>query len=57
MNEEYKKLAELLDGCVRRGSAHINVTVGDEASVTDKNTSCVEGGACSVPTLHKGIDD
>ena len=57
MNEDYKKLAEMIDGCMRRGTGHVNVTVGEEDSITDKNTSCIEGGACSAPTLHKGIDD
>lgn len=57
MCDDYKKLVEMIDGCVRRGSAHINVTAGEEESVTDKNITCEEGGACSAPTLHKGIDD
>lgn len=57
MNEDYKKLAEMIDGCMRRGTGHVNVTVGEEDSITDKNTGCIEGGACSAPTLHKGIDD
>ncbi len=57
MKDDYKRLAQMIDGCVRRGSAHISVTVGESESVTDKSVCCIEGGACSAPTLHKGIDD
>ena len=57
MEQDYKRLVEMLDECVERGSAHINVTVGEQESVSDQSTGCVEGGACCAPTLHKGIDD
>ncbi len=65
-NDEARKLAEMLDRLCAEGSAHINVSAekdsdGDENDITEKtmnSTECCTGNmACSVPTLHKGIDD
>lgn len=57
MKEDYKKLVEMIDGCVKNGSGHINVKIGEEDSVTQCNSSCQERGACCVPTIHRGIDE
>ncbi len=63
-NEDAKKLAEMLDRLCESGSAHINVRAAENADADDditektmKSTECCTGNmACSVPTLHKGID-
>ena len=58
-NDEARKLAEMLDRLCESGSAHINVTAdGDNISEhTMNSTDCCKGNtACSVPTLHKGLD-
>ncbi len=59
-NDEARKLAEMLDKLCAEGSAHINVTTdgGDEITEQTMNsTACCNGNmACSIPTLHKGID-
>lgn len=57
MSDDYKRLVQMIDNCMKNGSAHVNVTTGEEEKVVDKNTTCVQGAACCVPTLHKGIDD
>lgn len=57
MEKDFEKLVEMIDGCVKKGSRHINVKIGEESSVEECATACIEGGACSVPTLHKDIDD
>lgn len=56
-NDDYKKLVDMIDACVKNGSAHINVQTGEESKVQNRATASCEGGACSAPTLHKGIDD
>ncbi|MBP1544733.1 MAG: hypothetical protein J6A16_11620 [Oscillospiraceae bacterium] len=61
-NDEAKKLAEMLDRLCADGSAHINVSaLGGGDDITEKtmnSTECCTGNmACSVPTLHRGIDD
>lgn len=56
-NDEYKELADMIDECIKKGSSHINVSVGKESKVQNRASGSCEGGACSAPTLHKGIDD
>ncbi len=65
-NDEAKRLAEMLDRLCADGSAHINVSAveyadGNENDITEKtvnSTECCTGNmACSVPTLHRGIDE
>ncbi len=56
MKPDYEKLVDMIDNCVKKGSSHINVKTGDSSSVKDCTAACCEGGACSVPTLHKDID-
>ena len=56
-DKDYKKLVEMIDGCINSGSAHINVRVGENDEVKHESVCCTQGGACSAPTLHKGIDD
>ena len=58
-NDEARKLAEMLDSLCLCGSAHINVTAEGEDITTQtmNSTDCCKGNtACSVPTLHKGLD-
>ncbi len=54
-------LVDMLDRLMSEGSGHVNVNGGseDELSVTTVNSTdcCTKNAACSVPTLHKGIDD
>lgn len=57
MKNDYEKLVDMIDGCIKKGSSHINVKTGENSDVKDCATGCCEGGACSVPTLHKDIDD
>ncbi|MDO4618063.1 MAG: hypothetical protein Q4B31_00905 [Clostridia bacterium] len=57
MAEDYKDLVNMLDELMKNGSAHINVKNGENTEVKNVGTFACEGGACSVPTLHKGIDD
>lgn len=55
--KDYEKLVQMLDACAKNGSAHINVKTGECDEDSRKLTGACEGGACSAPTLHKGIDD
>ncbi len=58
-NDEAKELAAMLDKLCEQGSGHINVTAdgGDITTQTVNSTDCCKGNmACSIPTLHEGID-
>ena len=58
-NDEARELAEMLDKLFESGSAHINVTAEGEGILTEtvNSTDCCKGNtACSVPTLHQGLD-
>ncbi len=59
--DDAKKLAEMLDKLCAAGTGHINVTrEGDGFDITEQTQSsmdCCKNMACSIPTLHKGIDD
>ncbi len=58
-NTDAKQLAEMLDRLCESGSAHINVTADGEGvcEQTMNSTDCCKGNtACSIPTLHKGLD-
>lgn len=57
MNIDEKKLAELIDECVKNGSMHINVKAGTETIIEECKVSCKEGGACSSPTIYESIDE
>ena len=56
-------LVAQLDGGFSKGVGHVNVNVDDEASVKKEVeimgcTDCSRTPlACSVPTLHQGLDD
>lgn len=59
-SDRVNDLVDMLDRLMSQGSGHVNILGGDEGnlSVTTVNsTDCCKNGACSVPTLHKGIDD
>ena len=56
-------LVAFLDGSVTSGVGHLNVDV-DESQADSRNTQtmgCTDCSrtplACSVPTLHQGLDD
>jgi len=56
-------LVAFLDGSVKEGVGHLNVDV-DETQADKRNTQtmgCTDCSrtplACSVPTLHQGLDD
>lgn len=57
-------IISMLDSFVENGGGHMNIKVPDPSTMeqltieTYNSTDCVKGNtACSVPTLHKGIDD
>lgn len=57
-------LVAMLDQAMSNGSGHVNVRNEAEdisqsqASIdTKKSNECTPNMACSVPTLHQGIDD
>lgn len=61
-NKKVADLVDMLDRLVSQGSGHINVTAedadGDMNVTTGRSLDCGNNPtACSVPTLHKGIDD
>ena len=56
-NDDYKDLARMIDECMKKGSAHVTVKTGEKSAVQNRATGSCEGGACSAPTLHKGIED
>lgn len=62
-NEMIDDLIKMLDSGITRGVGHMNVDV-DENTKTNKDvqtmgcTDCSRTPlACSVPTLHQGLDD
>ncbi|MEE0944544.1 MAG: hypothetical protein UIM24_03735 [Clostridia bacterium] len=57
MEKDYEKLVDMIDNCIKKGSGHINVKTGEISNVENCASCSLEGGACSVPTLHKDIDD
>ena len=61
--DQVDDLVALLDGSVEAGVGHLNVDV-DEAQAEARSTEtmgCTDCSrtplACSVPTLHQGLDD
>ena len=63
MNEQIDDLVAFLDESIGSGVGHLNVDV-DEAQKTGRTTQtmgCTDCSrtplACSVPTLHQGLDD
>ena len=61
--DQIDDLVAFLDGSVKAGVGHLNVDV-DEAQETMRSTEtmgCTDCSrtplACSVPTLHQGLDD
>ena len=61
--DQIDDLVALLDGSVEAGVGHLNVDV-DEAQEQARSTEtmgCTDCSrtplACSVPTLHQGLDD
>ena len=56
MCSDEKKLAELIDECVKSGSMHINVRTGNATEIENSRACCIEGGACSSPTINNSLD-
>ena len=57
MNIDEKKLAGIIDECIKNGSMHISVKTGNETIIEECKVSCKEGGACSSPTIYESIDE
>lgn len=61
-NLQIEDIISMLDGFVADGGGHMNIEVDENLRAdlkTQENRQTVDctGGACSIPTLHKGIDD
>lgn len=63
-NSKVDDIVAMLDNLMGAEGGHVNVTVNnDSASALDKSVqtnnslACNGNMACSVPTLHVGIDD
>ncbi len=55
--KDFEELADMIDACMGKGSGHLNVKAGEIDEIKNVMSISCEGGACSVPTLHKDIDD
>lgn len=60
--ERINEIIAMLDNFTENGGGHVNLTVeGLEGEVQMENSlsvgCCNAQSACSVPTLHQGIDD
>jgi hypothetical protein len=60
--ERINQIVDMLDAFAERGGGHINLTVedvdGQEQVANALSVDCNNSqSACSVPTLHKDIDD
>ena len=60
--EMIEDLIKMLDSGIAKGTGHINVNCDDEESSKQVQTmGCSDCSrtplACSVPTLHQGLDD
>lgn len=60
--ERIDQIVAMLDSFVSEGGGHMNVTVVDvdgqeHVTSTLSVDSCKGQTACSIPTLHQGIDD
>jgi hypothetical protein len=60
--ERINEIVDMLDAFAIRGGGHVNLTVedinGQEVIANTLSVDCSNPqSACSVPTLHKGIDD
>ena len=62
-NTNIDDLIAFLDGSAEKGVGHINVDIDDmsEENVSVQTMGCTDCSrtplACSVPTLHQGLDD
>ena len=57
-------IVSMLDNMMGNGHGHVNVTIDDSVAAGEKATAtlgctdCAKGDlACSVPTLHEGMDE
>ncbi len=61
-NQMIDDFVKMLDSGMAQGVGHVNVDVSDEANKKNVQTmGCTDCSrtplACSVPTLHEGLDD
>jgi hypothetical protein len=49
-------LVSLLDDAMENGSGHLEVISKDKKIQVNNDCACGNNTACSVPTLHEGID-
>ncbi len=57
MEKDYKELVSMIDNLIKKGSGHINVKNGNNQRIENVISCDLSGTACSVPTLHEGIDE
>ena len=50
-------LVSLLDDAMENGSGHLEVISKDKKIQVNNDCACGNNTACSVPTLHEGIDE
>lgn len=62
--KQIEDIINMLDNFVENGGGHMNIQINNPDDLetvkidTFKSLDCSNGNmACSVPTLHKGIDD
>lgn len=59
-NEDLDDIIKTLDSFMDNGGGHINLEVNgsmEVKTIETKSSSDCSGSACSVPTLHKNIDE
>lgn len=49
-------LVSLLDAAMENGSGHLELISKDKKIQVNNDCACGNNTACSVPTLHEGID-
>lgn len=60
MMSDIDEIVKLIDSSMSGGAGHLNLTIDEnsvETEITTTRNICGKDMACSVPTLHEGIDD
>lgn len=60
MKDDIDELIRLIDSSMENGAGHVNIEINEDSTDTKVKTShsvCGKNMACSIPTLHEGIDD
>lgn len=58
--KDIDEIIKLIDSSMESGAGHLNLSVDEnsvETEITKTRNVCGKNMACSVPTLHEGIDD